>query len=137
MAFVVDASITMAWCFEDEASEAADAVLDRLAQEGGLAPLLWRYEVSNVLLIAERRGWVTEFQVMSVLGRLQDLPITLEEAPASMETVLATGRKHRLSSYDATYLALAERAGTPLATLDGGLRQAARTAGVPLLVDQR
>lgn len=137
MTFVVDTSVTMAWCFEDEASEAADAVLDRLAREGGRAPLLWRYEVSNVLLIAERRGRVSEFQVTNVLTQLLELPISLEETPASMETLLATGREHRLSSYDAAYLSLAVRQGIPLATLDKGLRKAALTAGVPLLIDSQ
>lgn len=137
MTFVVDTSVTLAWCFEDEANDAADSVLDRLASEGGHTPLSWRYEVSNVLLVAERRGRVSEFQVVNVLTRLQDLPISIEETPAVMETLLTTGREHRLSSYDAAYLALAERRGIPLATLDKGLRQAARAAGVPLLIDDQ
>jgi hypothetical protein len=33
MPLVVDASVTMAWCFEDEATPTADAVLDRLRTE--------------------------------------------------------------------------------------------------------
>ena len=36
--FVIDASVTLAWCFEDETSTAADAVLDRLEREPALAP---------------------------------------------------------------------------------------------------
>jgi len=37
-----------------------------------------------------------------------------------------------LPVYDAAYLELAIREGVPLATLDGDLQNAARTAGVPL-----
>lgn len=135
MTFVVDASVTMAWCFEDEAGDATEAALDRLAGEGGLVPLLWRYETSNVLLIAERRGRVSEFHAASLLHRLQQLPISVEAAPAAMDALLATGRMHGLSAYDAAYLNLAERQGIPLATLDRGLCGAARTAGVPLVID--
>jgi len=34
---VLDASVTMTWCFEDQASEATDALLRRVAHEGALA----------------------------------------------------------------------------------------------------
>ena len=50
MAIVIDASMTMAWCFEDEASSAADAVLDRVGTEGATVPSLWQLEVANVLV---------------------------------------------------------------------------------------
>jgi predicted nucleic acid-binding protein len=40
---------------------------------------------------------------------------------------------HRLTSYDAAYLELALRRNLPLATLDGDLRLACRTAGVQIL----
>ena len=36
--FVVDASVTLSWCFEDEANAAADALLERL-RCGGLGIL--------------------------------------------------------------------------------------------------
>jgi len=46
---------------------------------------------------------------------------------------LALARSHRLSSYDAAYLALALRRGLPLATCNKALQAAARLEGVPLL----
>jgi predicted nucleic acid-binding protein len=51
-----------------------------------------------------------------------------------MASVVAAGRAHALTSYDASYLVLAERAGIALATLDRTLVAAARRAGVSLLV---
>ena len=36
--FVLDTSVTMAWCFEDEARAYADAVLDSLMHAKALAP---------------------------------------------------------------------------------------------------
>ena len=50
-----------------------------------------------------------------------------------MAAVLAAGRHHGLTAYDATYLVLAERSGIPLATLDTDLRTAAQAAGVSVL----
>jgi predicted nucleic acid-binding protein len=38
-------------------------------------------------------------------------------------------RRYRVSSYDASYLELALRAGLPLATLDANLKKAATKAG--------
>ena len=133
MTFVVDTSVTMAWCFEDEATGATEALLDRLASEGAVAPGLWRLEVSNVLVVAERRGRITEAQSSHFVALLERLPIRLLD-PGSFAELLAIGRRHNLSAYDAAYLALAERTGSPLATLDRGLADACGAAGVRTLI---
>ena len=49
--------------------------------------------------------------------------------------LVSLARSQRLSVYDALYLSLAIREGLPLATLDGGLKRAARSAGVKLIID--
>ena len=54
-ASVLDCSVGMAWCFEDEADRYADGVLDRLVEETALVPPLWPLEIANVLVVAERR----------------------------------------------------------------------------------
>ena len=56
---VLDCSVTMAWCFEDECDELADAVLGVFGETEVWVPSLWPIEVSNVLLVAERRGRLT------------------------------------------------------------------------------
>lgn len=137
MPFVLDASTALAWCFEDEASDATDAVLDRLTDDHAVVPSLWELEVANVLLVGERRGRLTEAQASRFVSLLASLPINVDVAPADMATLLATGRQHGLTSYDAGYLLLAERDGLALATLDVKLRAAAGDAGVPLLIGGR
>ena len=132
--FVIDTSITMAWCFEDESTEATDAVLDRLGEDVAAVPAIWPLEVANVLLVAERRGRVTEAQASRFMGLLGQLPVETDDSPTDLAAVVAAGRRHRLSSYDASYLVLAERLGAPLATLDVALAEAAQRAGVPLLI---
>jgi predicted nucleic acid-binding protein len=48
----------------------------------------------------------------------------------ALSETLQLARRHRLSSYDASYLELALRMGLPLAMLDEDLRRAAEKAGV-------
>jgi predicted nucleic acid-binding protein len=131
--FVLDASVTLAWCFEDEASQGTDAVLESLAEDVAVTPALWELEVVNVLLLAERRGRITESQTARFVALLTQLPIHVDSAAADIGAVLAAGRHHGLTAYDAAYLVLAEREGIPLATLDAKLRTAAQAAGVSTL----
>jgi predicted nucleic acid-binding protein len=132
--FVIDTSITMAWCFEDEATAATDAVLDRLRDEDVAVPAIWPLEVANVLLVAERRRRLTEAQASRFLELIDQLPIEVDDAPSDLVGVVAAGRRHELSAYDASYLVLAERLGAPLATLDRRLGEAADRAGVARLI---
>ena len=133
MPFVLDASVALAWCFEDEATAETDAVLEQLAEDSAVAPSLWELEVINVLLLAERRGRITESQTARFVALLTQLPILIDSAGADMASVLGAGRQHGLTAYDAVYLVLAEREGIPLATMDGKLRVAAQAAGVLVL----
>jgi predicted nucleic acid-binding protein len=133
--FVVDNSVVMAWCFEDEASAYTEGVLDRLRETQALVPAIWPLEVANVFLIAERRDRLNEAQTAHFAQLLQGLPILVEDADATriLGPVLAVGRAHRLTAYDAAYLELAARQGLPLATQDNRLMKAAANAGVGLL----
>ena len=56
--FVIDASVALAWCFDDESSVAADRVLGRLEHEAALVPAHWPLEIANALRTAERRDRV-------------------------------------------------------------------------------
>ena len=133
--FVVDASVAMAWCFEDEATRYTEAVLQRLAGASALVAAIWPYEVGNVLLGAERRGRISQSQSMRFLELLRSLPITVDEQGITHAwgDVLALGRAYRLTSYDAAYLELAARADLPLASQDDHLLQACRAGGVVVI----
>jgi hypothetical protein len=54
MPFVLDASITMSWCFANETTPYSRAVLQSLSDTYAEVPALWFFEVANVLAIAER-----------------------------------------------------------------------------------
>jgi predicted nucleic acid-binding protein len=123
----------MAWVFEDEATPDTDALLDQLRDGSAAVPSLWTFEVANVLAVAERRGRITEAQSVRFSRLLAALPIDVDDGPDALDELVHTARPPGLSAYDASYLLLALRLGAPLATLDGRLRDAARTAGVVLL----
>jgi predicted nucleic acid-binding protein len=78
--FVLDASATLAWAFEDEKDAYADAVADSLQQARSIVPSLWSLEVANALLMGERRGRITEARVTQFLTLLQLLPIYVDGA---------------------------------------------------------
>jgi predicted nucleic acid-binding protein len=130
---VLDASVTLAWCFPDEKTAYAEAVLDLLANGAeGVAPAIWPFEVANALLAGEKRQRVTVAQVTSLLRRIADLPISLDPAQIDhiFQQVLPLARQMQLSEYDAAYLELAMRQGLPLASLDVRLQRAAKAAGI-------
>jgi predicted nucleic acid-binding protein len=133
--FVVDNSVVMSWCFQDQSNSYADSVLDRLADSSATVPSVWALEVVNVLLAAERRKCISQTDSERFINLLAQLPIFIEyESPArAMKDLLGLGRAHRLSSYDAAYLDLAIRKGLPLATLDKNLRTAAKAEKLSLV----
>jgi predicted nucleic acid-binding protein len=132
MPFVVDASVTACWAFEDEDHPAATLAFDRLATDDALAPGLWWYEVRNLLVMNERRSRRNPADTAAFLRLLSAMPIQLDHAQDERE-VLRIARDHRLTVYDAAYLELAKRANIPLATLDTDLIRAARAESIPRL----
>jgi predicted nucleic acid-binding protein len=63
MAIVVDASVTLSWCFPDEQTSLSLKVLDRLnGGEEALVPAFWSVEVLNSLLVGEKRGRISPDQ---------------------------------------------------------------------------
>ena len=134
MSFVVDNSVALAWCFEDEHTPPIMDLLDRVAGTGAIAPSLWPLEALNGLLMAERRKRLDGKRRQRLAGFLRGLPITLDAETAD-QAWTATARlaeRHRLTLYDAAYLELAKREALPLATLDRDLEKAAIAEGVAL-----
>jgi predicted nucleic acid-binding protein len=131
---VVDASVALAWCFPDEASEYADGVLVALEGRTAIVPAIWALEIANGLLVGERRKRVRQPDVRRFVELLRGLRIT-EHSQAVADTVgnvLPLARDYGLSAHDAAYLDVAVRQGAPLATLDNALRKAGRSVGITI-----
>ncbi|MGH7118314.1 MAG: type II toxin-antitoxin system VapC family toxin [Acetobacteraceae bacterium] len=135
MSVVIDASLTMAWYFEDESTAATNELLDRVSEAGAVVPGLWRLEVANAFQTAIRRRRIDAAYRDASLRELAVMPTTIDADTNSnaWTTTLRLAERFSLSMYDAAYLELAERRSLPPATLDAELRGAAPALGVALL----
>lgn len=134
MTFVLDASVALSWCFDDEGEDYASRVLDALGESEAVAASLWPLEMANGLAVAERRGRLDATDARRFMELVLALPIAVD--PTSRAATLTASydlaRCRNLSAYDAAYLELALRHGIPLATRDARLREAAVAEGVEL-----
>jgi predicted nucleic acid-binding protein len=131
--YVLDASVAASWCFEDEfhpIAEIASALL--LSSASAATPLIFWFELRNVLLAGMRRGRISQYLLTESLVRVGRAPIKIEPLPDD-EPILALAIRHRLTFYDATYLELAQRERIALATLDQALARAATAENVSLI----
>jgi predicted nucleic acid-binding protein len=141
VSFVLDASLTLAWCFKDEATQHTNRVLRALQKSRAVVPSIWFYEVSNSIVTNLRSGRTTDAAVKEFVDVLKELPIDVQPTPLHASTSAAAIREvalsEKLSTYDASYIVLALELGFPLATLDGsgkrlGMKQAAQRRGLTL-----
>lgn len=132
MNFVLDASVTLAWAFEDEGGDYARAVLARLERDEAVTTALWPLEVSNGLVAAERRNRIVPADSGRFVRLLLALPIVVDplDRRRVFEQARGLAQRQHLSAYDAYYLELALRHGVRLATLDQRLLKVAEAEGV-------
>ncbi len=131
---IVDASIILAVVLPDENEPLADHATSLMAQFGAEVPAHWPLEIANVLVMAERRGRITEHVRRKAIEYIGALPALLDDRTQekAWSSSLDIAVRRKLTLYDAAYLELAARTGLPLATLDGGLAAAARAEGIAL-----
>lgn len=91
---VIDCSVVMAWCFEDEADKYADSILDMLAFAEAVVPSIWALEIANVLLVGERRNRLKEADTARFIEMLRELPISIDNKTSdhAMREILSIGR---------------------------------------------
>jgi predicted nucleic acid-binding protein len=103
---VLDNTITMAWCFTEEATDLTEALLSRISNltDSAVVPALWLYEVVNVTALGVRKGRITDEKARAFLESFTDLPIEIEN-PTSIQmfvSVRALVAKYELTAYDAS-----------------------------------
>ena len=132
MSLVLDASVTLAWLFDNEATPEVADVFSAVARGGARVPSLWHLEVANGLLVAQRRGRITAEYRAESLKDLDALSIRVD-AETNLHAWAATlelADRFQLTVYDAAYLELARRRQLPLASRDDALRRAAQELDV-------
>ena len=135
MSFVLDGSVTLAWCFKDERTPALDALLVRMADDGAFVPAIWRLEIANGLRTGVKRGRIDASERDGHLADFAGMHIVTDSETDryAWTTTQRLAERFDLTPYDASYLELAQRLSLPLATLDKALRSAAKRAGVDVV----
>jgi predicted nucleic acid-binding protein len=135
MNFVLDASIALSWCFEDENTPATDKLLIRLENETAFVPTIWTLEIGNILVVAERKKRITYADILKFIGLLDKLNIQVDNEAAfrGFHDILPLAHIEKLTTYDAAYLELAMRKGLSLASKDLQLRKVASKLGVDVI----
>ena len=133
MAIVLDTSVSLAWLMPGStvAQEAiADRVLAYLETDPlgvAVVPSLWWLEWTNAISRAQRKSLTNPQQIANYTELIAALALDTKTIGADevLTRVLPLAISAGLTTYDATYLALAIQLKTPIATADAALREAA------------
>ena len=112
---VVDSNILAYLYLPGEFTAAAEELLER--EPEWAAPPLWRSEFRNILAGYVRRKMLSFEQACSLLAEAESLLEGFEFVVHSQE-IMELVRDSECSAYDCEFVALAERLGTKLVTMD-------------------
>jgi predicted nucleic acid-binding protein len=132
---VVDASAALSWCFADERTDQSQRLLERIMTDGALVPNLWHLEICNSLLIAEIKGRISIDDIVEQFKNFDAMPIEVDEQTslAAWGTIAKLARSCKLTSYDASYVELAQRYSLQLATRDNAMIRVAKNLQIEVL----
>ncbi|HVT44163.1 MAG TPA: type II toxin-antitoxin system VapC family toxin [Thermoanaerobaculia bacterium] len=132
MAFVLDASIAIAWVVPTQSNAYAKRVRLLARHEPFHVPSIFNAEIANVLVALERRGILSAHGAETAASVLSRLEPVVHELDLTIVQLRAIAVRFGLSAYDASYLALALDANLPVACGDRPLKAALSKAGVKL-----
>lgn len=133
--FVVDASLTLSWCFADETTPYSRAVLAALETTYAVVPALWPFEIANALALAERRKRITQAGDHRLPGDVATAAGSGRTARGALGVAgdNSTGPRSPADSLRCSLSGLGEAGRLSLATLDHDLQAAGLALGVPAL----
>ena len=121
------------WFLIDEQSAAANQILRRVSEgEDAIVPALFRWEIANIFMVAERAGRIAATDVDYALDLLRDLPIFVDRPGDRIfrGSEIDLAREYEITPYDAAYLAVASSLAAELVTSDDDMARAARDLGL-------
>ena len=132
MAFVLDASIAVAWVVPSQATDYARRVRLKAKREPFHVPAIFPAEVANVLVTLERRAILSAHGAEAAAHVLDRLEPVVHDIKLGVAELRRLANRFGLTAYDASYLALALELRMPLACGDRPLKAALGLAGVKL-----
>jgi predicted nucleic acid-binding protein len=131
--YIVDASVVAEFIVGGTHTSNARALfLGALEGDQFTVPDLCLAECTNVIWKMVRFHGMPSDQAITALRDLRALPLKRAATRYVLNTALAIGLKYSLAIYDSLYIALSQRTGNILVTIDSKQEQAARAEGVNL-----
>lgn len=135
--FVLDNSIVMRWLFNDGTPtdlQFSYSLLEIMKESTVWVPNIWPLEAMNVIMLAVHKGLLVKTAAFAFLNTLSQMEMQVDSEVhyPSMTSLLSLITTHQLSSYDASYIAVAIHKGIPLCTLDKAMQKAAHKMGIEL-----
>mgnify|MGYP003869530629 CR=1 FL=1 len=117
---LLDSSVLAKWIFLDENNGIADDIKTKysLGQLSIAVPVLLFYEINNLLESAVRSRRIEHDDALQALDDFLALNLTAYSSESLLKRALRIALSFDISSYDASYLALAEELKIPFITAD-------------------
>jgi predicted nucleic acid-binding protein len=128
---VCDASVVASFLLREPNGKKFDPILQGMAdgEQIGHVPALFVWEMSNIMLMAERQKRISSMQLEQAFTEWEQLPLQVDGVPSlgMRRRTLDLARTHGLTAYDAAYLELALRLQAPLFSLDRDILRLKKT----------
>ena len=117
---ILDSSVIAKWFFPEESGQLALKIKDDFTANvtSISAPLLLYWEINNLLKTATKRSRITAKSAVSVYEAFLKLNFIVYSSEELMAKTLKIAIRFDISSYDASYVALAEYLQKPFFTAD-------------------
>jgi predicted nucleic acid-binding protein len=124
---ILDSSVIAKWFFPESNSKKALEIKDKFTDNtiSIVIPLLLYYEVNNLLKTAVKRFRIDEDDAIKVYHAFLQLNFISYSTELLLKKTLEIAIKYNISSYDASYIALAEYLQFQFVTADKKLVSAA------------
>lgn len=109
---VIDASVALKWQFIDEQdTEFASTILSDFVKNKIklLAPSIFSYEIVSAILVAFSKGRISEDKGMKAINYNLNLGIELIDFYPLIQQTFSISKTYRISAYDSSYIALAQK----------------------------
>jgi predicted nucleic acid-binding protein len=134
---ILDSSVIAKWIFLDEENAKALEIKNMFGagQLSIAVPLLLFYEMNNILKSAVKSKRVKAIDALQALDDFLILNFTVYSSETLMKNTLKIALNFDISSYDASYLALAEQLKIPFITSDHKLFNKVKSKFIHKLAD--
>lgn len=134
---VIDASVAAKWLLTDEPNPQAEILKDDFRNKdiSICVPIFLFYEVNNLLKSATLSKRISTKNAHDLYQEFLDLDFTIYHSRQLLELTLQKALDLDISSYDASYIALAEYLEIPFYTADEKLVKKAKNKLVKSLAD--